>query len=73
MFLHDLNALLMLRNESVYFQPMRIFIKFAWFEYFKSFCLIIYWKKRVSQLRNNWFLVLMLFEHSQRVVPLGMC
>lgn len=25
MFLHDLNALLMLRNESVYFQPMRIF------------------------------------------------
>lgn len=25
--------------------------------------MIIYWKKRVSQLRNNWFLVLMLFEH----------
>lgn len=53
-------------NESVYFETMWFFF-IIWFEYFKfnSFCwnILVYQRERVSQLRNNWLLVLLLCEH----------
>lgn len=43
------------------------FFFIIWFEYFKfsSFCwnILVYQRERVSQLRNNWLLVLLLCEH----------
>lgn len=51
-------------NESVYLKPMRIFFYYlVWI--FQIHFVGIYWyiRERVSQLRNNWLLVLLLCEH----------